>query len=106
MKIEDRMQDVPYSFSKKHDKTLTGEAIADAFKEALFRFREQQEKNPKIKWESKEKTLEWAKILEKYGLARIDYPTFKDPVLILEEKEKIVLVSGKENKLKNETIKR
>jgi len=35
----------------------------------------------------KEKALEWAKILENHDLAIVEYPTFSDPEIILNEKD-------------------
>ena len=37
---------------------------------------------------TKEKALEWSKILENYGLANVEYPAFDDPVVRINENEK------------------
>lgn len=46
---------------------------------------------------TKEKALEWAKILENHELATIEYPAFTDPEVKINEKENKVKINEKEN---------
>jgi len=59
---------------------------------------------------SKEKSLEWARILENHNLVMIEYPTFSDPIIKIDNKEseeKLEITSEKniEKENKKEEIK-